>query len=137
MTPVILRRAAIISCHRGPHGLWARPPGDRRDRHRGHLGARRFAVPLGRPALGATMFALVVFGGAAVALQRAGVAIPAAAAVGIGGVVWTFVHPLMGTPAMVVFLAGAGSAERSRRSPVVTTRPLVPAPFAPDAGGSR
>jgi len=75
--------------------------------------------------LGATLFSLIVFGGAAVALQRIGAPAFAAVAVGIGGVVWTFVHPLIGAPAMLVFLVGALFVELSARD---TGRVAMPAP---------
>jgi hypothetical protein len=59
----------------------------------------------------ATLFSFVVFGGAAVALARRGTPVYAAAAIAIGGVVWTFVHPIIGAPAMLVFLVGAAVAD--------------------------
>jgi hypothetical protein len=77
--------------------------------------------------LGATVFSLVVFGGAAFALQRAGVSLLAAVAITLGGVVWTFVHPLIGTPAMLVFLAGAANVELTSRDKRVTSVPAVAA----------
>jgi hypothetical protein len=71
--------------------------------------------------LAAVGFAAFVFGGAAIALQRSGVSLLAAIAIAIGGVVWTFVHPLIGAPAMAVFLVGAAAVEfgkgRSFRTP--------------------
>jgi hypothetical protein len=75
--------------------------------------------------LGATVFSLVVFGGAAFALQRAGVSVPAAVAIALGGVVWTFVHPLIGAPAMLVFLTGAVIVELSSREKDVASAPVV------------
>jgi hypothetical protein len=63
--------------------------------------------------LGALFFALLTFGGAAVALQRAGVAGIGAVAIGVGGIVWTFIHPLVGAPAMLIFVFGAFIVERS------------------------
>jgi hypothetical protein len=62
--------------------------------------------------LGALFFGLVAFGGAAVALQRAGASGIGAVAIGAGGVVWTFIHPLIGAPAMLVFAFGAFLVER-------------------------
>lgn len=60
----------------------------------------------------ATAFALVVFGGAAAALYRTRRAsVYAAGAVALGGIVWTFVHPIIGAPAMTVFLIGAAVIE--------------------------
>jgi hypothetical protein len=67
---------------------------------------------------GAVAFALVVFGGAALALRRSGVSRSAAIAVGVGGVVWTLVHPLIGAPAMLVFLIGAVAVELSGRKSI-------------------
>jgi hypothetical protein len=61
--------------------------------------------------IGAVGFALIVFGGTAVALRRSGASPYAAIAIAIGGVVWTFVHPLIGAPAMLVFLIGAAAVE--------------------------
>jgi hypothetical protein len=75
--------------------------------------------------LGATVFSLVVFGGAAFALQRAGVSVLAAVAIALGGIVWTFVHPLIGAPAMLVFLTGAVIVELSSREKDVARLPLV------------
>jgi hypothetical protein len=63
--------------------------------------------------LTALVFALFAFGGAAIALHRAGAPGLAAFAIGAGGITWTFIHPLVGAPAMVVFLAGAVMVERS------------------------
>jgi hypothetical protein len=71
--------------------------------------------------LGALLFALIAFGGAAVALQRAGVAGIGALAIGIGGVTWTFMHPLVGAPAMLVFAFGAFVVERSARQRTPTS----------------
>jgi hypothetical protein len=65
--------------------------------------------------LGALLFAFATFGSAAVALQRAGVAGIGALAIGVGGVVWTFMHPLVGAPAMLIFAFGAVMVERSTR----------------------
>jgi hypothetical protein len=66
--------------------------------------------------LGALFFALVAFGGASVALHRAGASGIGALAIGVGGVVWTFIHPLVGAPAMLVFAFGALQVERSTRN---------------------
>jgi hypothetical protein len=71
--------------------------------------------------LGASFFALVAFGGAAVALQRAGASGIAALAIGAGGVVWTFIHPLVGAPAMLIFAFGALLVELSALERVPTT----------------
>jgi hypothetical protein len=46
----------------------------------------------------------------------------------IGGVVWTFVHPLIGAPAMVVYLAGAAGVELAGRDAAFS-----PAPAAAEA----
>jgi hypothetical protein len=62
----------------------------------------------------ALTFALLAFGGGAIALHRVGLAAPAAVALASGGIAWTFIHPLVGAPAMALFLAGAIAAERSR-----------------------
>jgi hypothetical protein len=75
--------------------------------------------------LGAVLFALGVFGGAAVALQRTGVSVLAAVAIAIGGIVWTLVHPLIGAPAMLVFFAGAAIVELSARAEA--RAPMTPA----------
>ena len=61
--------------------------------------------------LAAVAFATVVFGGAAIALRGSGVSPYPAAAVAVGGLVWTLVHPLIGAPAMLVFLMGAAAVE--------------------------
>ena len=62
--------------------------------------------------LSATAFAFIVFGGAAAALYRArGASIYAAIAIALGGIVWTFVHPIIGAPAMLVFLVGTAVVE--------------------------
>ena len=63
--------------------------------------------------LGAFFASLVVFGGAAVALHRAGVPAIGAGSIGFGGAVWTFVHPLVGAPAMALFAFGAVVALRT------------------------
>lgn len=60
---------------------------------------------------GAVAFALVVFGVGAMALRRSGASTYPAIAVAVGGVVWTLVHPLIGAPAMLVFLIGAVPVE--------------------------
>jgi hypothetical protein len=67
---------------------------------------------------GAVAFALVVFGGAALALRRSDVSRSAAIAVAVGGVVWTLVHPLIGAPAMLVFLIGAVAVELTGRNSI-------------------
>jgi hypothetical protein len=60
----------------------------------------------------ATAFAFVVFGGAAAALYRARRAsVYAAIAIALGGIVWTFVHPIIGAPAMAILLVGAAVIE--------------------------
>lgn len=64
---------------------------------------------------GAVFFALLVFIGAAMALSRSGSSTYAGVAIAVGGIVWTIVHPLIGTPAMVVFLVGAVAVELSDR----------------------
>jgi hypothetical protein len=87
--------------------------------------------------LGATLFSLIVFGCAAWALHRAGVPMPAAGAIAVGGIVWTFVHPLIGAPAMLVFLVGAVVVEwaaPARRDAAVVDASHAPA-LADPAGG--
>jgi hypothetical protein len=64
--------------------------------------------------LTALLFALLAFGGGAIALHRIGLAAPAAVLLAGGGIAWTFVHPLVGAPAMACFLIGAVAAERTR-----------------------
>jgi hypothetical protein len=71
-------------------------------------------VAAGLPLM-ALLFALVAFGGAAIALGRAGAPGPAVLALAAGGVTWTFIHPLVGAPAMALFVLGAVGVERSRR----------------------
>lgn len=71
--------------------------------------------------LGALSFALVTFGCAAIALQRAGVGGIGALAIGGGGITWTFIHPLVGAPAMVIFAFGAVLVERSQRPRIPST----------------
>jgi hypothetical protein len=71
--------------------------------------------------LTALAFGLVAFGGAAIALHRAGVGTFAAFAIGAGGITWTFMHPLVGAPAMLLFLFGAVTAERVRRTTPTTS----------------
>ena len=66
--------------------------------------------------LTAFAFAFPLFGGAALALHRAGAGGFAAFAIAASGVTWTFIHPLVGAPAMALFLIGAVLAERSRAS---------------------
>jgi len=78
--------------------------------------------------LGATVFSIVVFGCAAIALRRAGISPYAAGALAVGGVVWTFVHPLIGAPAMLVFLGGAIAVEVSSRPSAVVSRPVAAEP---------
>lgn len=74
-------------------------------------------------------FSAFVFGGAAIALFRSGASAYAATAIAVGGVVWTLVHPLIGTPAMVVFLVGAVAVEFGGRTetlePTAATEPPV------------
>jgi len=65
--------------------------------------------------LGAFAASLAVFGGAAIALHRAGVPLGGAVALGFGGALWTFVHPLVGAPAMALFAFGAVLALRVER----------------------
>jgi hypothetical protein len=68
----------------------------------------------------ALLFALVAFGGGAIALQRAGASGPGALAFAAGGVVWTFIHPLVGAPAMLLLAFGAFLVERSSSDRVRT-----------------
>jgi hypothetical protein len=75
--------------------------------------------------IGAVGFALIVFGGTAVALRRSGASPYAAIAIAIGGVVWTFVHPLIGAPAMLVFLIGAAAVELAARDTAVSPATAV------------
>ena len=72
--------------------------------------------------LGATIFSIVVFSCSAIAMRQAGISVFAAAALAVGGVVWTFVHPLIGAPAMLVFLGGAFVVEMSSRPAAVAAR---------------
>ena len=85
--------------------------------------------------LGAFFASLVLFGGSAIALHRVGTPAVGAAAIGFGGALWTFVHPLVGAPAMATFAFGAvlalRAAEGSRSSSAAArlarleiTRPL-------------
>jgi hypothetical protein len=78
--------------------------------------------------LGATIFSIVVFSCAAIAMRRAGISVFAAGALAVGGVVWTFVHPLIGAPAMVMFLGGAVVVEMSSRPAAVAARPVTAEP---------
>jgi hypothetical protein len=78
--------------------------------------------------LGATIFSIVVFSCAAIAMRRAGISVFAAGALAVGGVVWTFVHPLIGAPAMLVFLSGAFVVEMSSRPAAVSARPVAAEP---------
>jgi len=78
--------------------------------------------------LGATIFSMVVFSCAAICMRRAGISIFAVGALAVGGVVWTFVHPLIGAPAMLVFLSGAFVVEMSSRPAAVVTRPVAAEP---------
>jgi len=66
--------------------------------------------------LGALFFALITFGGASIALRRAGASSIAALSIGAGGIAWTFIHPLVGAPAMLFFAFGALQVERSTRT---------------------
>jgi hypothetical protein len=76
--------------------------------------------------LTALTFALLAFGGGAIALHRIGLAAPAAVLLAGGGITWTFVHPLVGAPAMACFLVGAVAAERARaRARRRSTDPLA------------
>jgi hypothetical protein len=77
--------------------------------------------------LGATIFSIIVFSCAAIAMRRAGISPYAAGALAVGGVVWTFVHPLIGAPAMLVFLSGAFVVEMSSRPATVAARPVAEA----------
>jgi hypothetical protein len=75
--------------------------------------------------LGATIFSIVVFSCAAIASRRAGTSLYAVGALAVGGVVWTFVHPLIGAPAMLVFLSGALIVELSSRPVALSSRPVA------------
>jgi hypothetical protein len=75
--------------------------------------------------LGAFLASLLVFGGAAAALQRTGVSTAGAAAIGFGGALWTFVHPLVGAPAMAIFAFGALVALRTEARSRSRTRALA------------
>jgi hypothetical protein len=86
-----------------------------------------FVLAAGLP-LGATIFSIVVFSCAAIAMRRAGISVFAAGALAVGGVVWTFVHPLIGAPAMLVFLSGAFAVEMSSRPAAVSARPVAAEP---------
>ena len=78
--------------------------------------------------LGATIFSIVVFSCSAIAMRHAGISVFAAGALAVGGVVWTFVHPLIGAPAMLVFLSGAFVVEMSSRPAAVSARPVAAEP---------
>jgi hypothetical protein len=75
--------------------------------------------------LTALLFALLAFGGGAIALRRAGLAGAAAVAIAVGGITWTFMHPLVGAPAMAVFLLGALALERSQWRVVRSPSPVI------------
>lgn len=79
--------------------------------------------------LTATLMAMIVFGAAALALARNGAPVYAVAAIAIGGVVWTFVHPIIGAPAMALFLVGAAVVHLGRVG--------EPAPVARAAAAAR
>lgn len=83
-----------------------------------HAAAESFAdslvLALALP-MGAFVFSIVVFGATAIAVHRQGSSLPAAIAVAAGGMVWTFVHPIIGAPAMFVYLIGAVVIEWSAR----------------------
>jgi hypothetical protein len=66
------------------------------------------------PQLMAFLFAIVVFGGAAIALRRVGISAVAAVAIAAGGIVWSLFHPLIGAAAMLAFLLGAVICELRR-----------------------
>jgi hypothetical protein len=72
--------------------------------------------------LGAFFASLFVFGGAAVALRRVGVPGSGALAIGVGGALWTFVHPLVGAPAMAIFAFGALVALRTEARVLAASR---------------
>jgi hypothetical protein len=72
--------------------------------------------------LTAFAFAFPVFGGAALALHRAGASGFAAFAIGASGITWTFIHPLVGAPAMALFLIGVVLVERSRAARPTASR---------------
>ncbi|HEX7172764.1 MAG TPA: hypothetical protein VF365_09185, partial [Candidatus Limnocylindria bacterium] len=78
--------------------------------------------------LGATILSIVVFSCAAISMRRAGISVFAAGALAVGGVVWTFVHPLIGAPAMLVFLGGAFVVETSSRPAAVVAQPVAAEP---------
>jgi hypothetical protein len=78
--------------------------------------------------LGATIFSIVVFSCVAIAMRRADISVFAAGALAVGGVVWTFVHPLIGAPAMLVFLSGAFVVEMSSRPAAISARPVAAEP---------
>jgi len=85
-----------------------------------------FVLAAGLP-LGATIFSIVVFSCTAIAMRRAGISPFAVGALAGGGVVWTFVHPLIGAPAMLVFVSGAFVVEMSSRPATVASRPVAEA----------
>lgn len=75
--------------------------------------------------LGATLFSVVVFSCMAIAMRRTGISTFAVGALAVGGVVWTFVHPIIGAPAMLAFLSGAFMVEMSSPPATVTSRTLA------------
>jgi hypothetical protein len=81
--------------------------------------------------LAALLFALITFGGAAIALRRAGASGMAALSIGAGGVAWTFIHPLVGAPAMLLFAFGALLVERSSRTRIRTRTRIAATTRAP------
>lgn len=85
-----------------------------------------FVLAAGLP-LGATIFSIVVFSCTAIAMRRAGISSFAVGTLAAGGAVWTFVHPLIGAPAMLVFLSGAFVVEMSSRPATVASRPVAEA----------
>jgi hypothetical protein len=67
---------------------------------------------------------VVVFACAAVGLARLGASRTGAAALAAGGITWTVIHPVIGAPAMLVFLLAAAHLEAERgRVPTVQAPP--------------
>jgi hypothetical protein len=87
--------------------------------------------------LAAVLCGLVVFGGAGMALRRTGVSTAATLAIAAGGIVWTFVHPIIGAPAMLAFLVGAIVSETvramQRRTRLVSSNAIASAPIHREA----
>jgi hypothetical protein len=84
-------------------------------------------VAAGLPLM-ALAFGLVAFGGAGIALHASRLGTASSIALATGGIAWTFIHPLVGAPAMALFALGALMAERRsvgrRAAPLIATGDL-------------